>query len=115
MNEISITSMGVYLLGVFLSSVSQVLLKKGAMKEHKNIIREYLNVYVIFGYGLFFLCVFLNTIAYRGIPMSLGPVLETTGYIYVTIFGVVIFHEKMNKKKFGALCLILLGIIVYVV
>ena len=43
----------------------------------------------------------------------MGPVLEATGYLYVTVFGVTIFHERMNGKKAAALALILLGIAVY--
>ena len=43
----------------------------------------------------------------------MGPILEATGYIYVTIFGVVIFKEQMNKTKLLALALIIAGIIVY--
>ena len=52
-------------------------------------------------------------LAYKGVPLNVGPVLEATGYIYVTFFGVVIFHEKMNPKKIGALVLIILGILIY--
>ncbi len=59
-----------------------------------------------FGLGLLLL-------AYKGVPLNVGPVLEATGYIYVTFFGVVIFHEKMNPKKIGALVLIILGILIY--
>ena len=43
----------------------------------------------------------------------MGPILEATGYIYVTIFGVAIFHEKLNLRKCIALGLILAGIAVY--
>ena len=53
-----------------------------------------------------------SVIAYRGVPLSLGPVLEATSYIYVTIFGVKIFHEKVNRKKILALALIIAGIVV---
>ncbi len=35
---------------VLLSSVSQMLLKKSAGKEHKSVIFEYLNPWVISGY-----------------------------------------------------------------
>ena len=38
---------------------------------------------------------------------------EATGYLYVTIFGVTIFHEKMNPKKIAALVMIVVGILVY--
>ena len=37
---------------VLLSSVSQMLLKKSAGKEHKSVIFEYLNPWVISGYFL---------------------------------------------------------------
>ena len=45
----------------------------------------------------------------------MGPILEATSYIYVTIFGVVIFKEKMNLKKVVALGMIIVGIVVYAI
>ncbi len=102
-----------YLGSTFLASVSQVLLKKAAMREHKSLLAEYTDWRVILGYGLFVGCTLLTMLAYRGVPLNVGPVLEATGYLYVTIFGVTIFRERMNPKKIGALALILLGIVVY--
>lgn len=102
-----------YLGSVFLASVSQVLLKKAAMKKHASAIAEYLNWQVLLGYGLFFGCTVLTMLAYRGIPLSLGPVLETTSYLYVTFFGVTIFKEKLTKQKILALACILCGILLY--
>lgn len=99
--------------GVFISSVSQVMLKKASMKQYKSPILEYLNPLVIAAYILFFGTTFLSVLAYRGIPLSLGPVLEATSYIYVTFFGVVIFKERINKKKIVALACIICGILVY--
>ena len=55
----------------------------------------------------------LTMLAYKGVPLNIGPVLEATGYLYVTIFGVTIFHEKMNPKKIAALVMIVVGILVY--
>ncbi len=104
---------GINLLGVFVSSVSQVLLKKSAMREHGSAVREYLNPYVIFAYVLFVGSTLLSVIAYRGIPLSMGPILEATGYLYVTAFGVAIFHERMSAKKLVALLLIVGGIVIY--
>ena len=101
------------LLGVFISAISQVLLKKAAMKQYASPLQEYLNPQVIFAYVLFVGTTFLSILAYRGIPLNLGPVLETTSYIYVTIFGVVIFQEKVTRKKMLALILIILGVLVY--
>ena len=73
------------LLGVFISSLSQVMLKKAALKKYDNPIKEYLNPLVIFAYILFVGTTFLSIMAYRGIPISMGPILEATSYIYVTI------------------------------
>ena len=104
---------GLLLLGVFVSAISQVMLKKAAMKEYSSPILEYLNPMVIFAYAIFVGTTFLSILAYRGIPLSLGPVLEATSYIYVTVFGVVIFKEKLNCKKILALGCIISGILVY--
>lgn len=102
-----------YLLSTFLASVSQVLLKKAAMREHSSLLAEYTDWRVLLGYGLFVGCTLLTMLAYKGVPLNVGPVLEATGYLYVTVFGITIFHEKMNPKKMGALALIIVGILVY--
>lgn len=103
----------VLLLGVFISAISQVMLKKAALKKYDNWLMEYLNPLVLVAYILFFGTTFLSIIAYRGIPLSMGPILEATSYIYVTVFGVTIFKEKLNRKKILALLLIICGIAVY--
>ena len=101
------------LLGVFISSISQVMLKKSALKTYDSKIKEYLNPLVIVAYILFVGTTFLSRFAYRGTPLSMGPILEATSYIYVTIFGIVFFNEKMSKKKWIALVLIITGIALY--
>lgn len=101
------------LVAVFISAISQVLLKKAAQKKYDSLLKEYLNVPVITAYGIFFIATVLTVLAYRGIPLSMGGVLEATGYIYVTFFGWKIFNEKITKKKIAALVLIIAGICVY--
>ena len=103
----------ILLLGTFISSISQVILKKAAQKSYPSRIKEYLNFPVIFAYSLFVLTTLMCIFAYRVVPLSFGPVLESTSYVYVTIFGVLIFKEKINRKKILALGLILAGIFVY--
>ena len=102
----------ILLLGVFISSVSQVMLKKSALREYDSPLREYLNPLVLGAYVLFVLSTLMSIWAYRGLPLSMGPVLETTGYLYVTAFGVLLFREKLNRRKFLALAMIIAGIIV---
>ena len=101
------------LAGVFVSAISQVMLKKAADKHFDSALKEYLNPLVIGAYSIFIVSTFLSILAYKGIPLSMGPILEATGYFYVTFFGVRIFHEKLNSKKMVALALIIVGIIAY--
>ena len=113
MNKTEILYAAILLVGVFISAVSQVMLKKAALKKYDSKIKEYLNPLVILAYILFFGTTLLSIVAYKGIPLSLGPILEATSYIYVTAFGVLIFKEKMNSRKWIALGLIVAGIAVY--
>lgn len=104
---------GIALFGVFVSGISQVLLKRSALEEHGSRLREYLNPLVVFAYALFVVSTLLSTLAYKVIPLSMGPILDATGYVYVTAFGVLIFHERLNRRKVLALALILGGILIY--
>ena len=103
----------ILILGVLISSVSQVLLKKSALKEHKGFVREYLNPYVIGAYCLFVLATFMTIYAFKGIPLSYGPILESTGYFFITVFGIIFFKERLNIRKITGILLILLGIVIY--
>ena len=104
---------GILLLSTFIASVSQVMLKKSAARQYDSPLKEYLNPLVIFAYVLFVGTTLLSVIAYRGIPLSLGPVLEASGYLYITAFGVLVFKERMTRGKVVALALIVGGIVIY--
>ena len=112
MNELLLYS-SVLLLGVFVAALSQVMLKKEAMKEHSSASKEYLNPLVVFAYILFVGTTFLSIIAYRVVPLSMGPVLESTSYLWITLFGVIIFRERMTKRRLLALALIVSWTIIF--
>ena len=101
--------------GTFISSFSQVLLKKEAAVPHDSFIKEYLNPRVIIAYTIFFLSTLLSVFAYKGIPLSFGPIIEATGYLYVVMWGKLIFKENIGMKKIISLALILAGIAVYAI
>lgn len=101
------------LIGTFISAVSQVLLKREALKKHKSFWSEYLNLRVVVAYVMFFAATVFSIMAYKGIPLSLGPVLESTSYIYVTILGVKFFREKISKEKIFGLVIMIAGIVIY--
>ncbi|MEG0310887.1 MAG: EamA family transporter [Eubacterium sp.] len=103
----------IFLVSVFISSVSQIILKKSAQKKYENVLKEYLNPMVIGAYTIFLISTFLTTFAYKSVPLSFGPVLESTGYIYIAILGALILKEKMSKRKILGNGLIIIGIMVF--
>lgn len=103
----------ILLISVTIASFSQILLKKSAEKTYSSWIREYLNVYVICGYGMMFVSMFLTIIAYAGMEFTNVQIIEATGYILVLILSYFFFREKITKRKvLGMLC-IFAGIAVY--
>ena len=103
----------IFVAGVFISSVSQIILKKSAEKEYPNKIREYLNVRVIFSYVIFLGATLCSIFAYIKIPLSLGPILESSGYIFVAVLSRLFLKEKITKKKMIGLSIIIIGIVIY--
>lgn len=112
MNEKILFSL-IFVFGVFISSVSQIILKKAAQKEYPNKIREYLNARVIFAYIIFFGATLCSIWAYTVIPLSLGPILESAGYIFVAFLSWLFLKEKITKKKMLGISIIIIGIIIY--
>lgn len=98
---------------VLVSAFSQILLKKAASKEYPTFIRQYLNVYVICGYGMTFLSMFLTVLAYRGLEYKVVPIIESIGFILVMLLSRLIFKESLTWKKILGTCIILLGIGIY--
>ncbi|MCR5001605.1 MAG: EamA family transporter [Lachnospiraceae bacterium] len=102
----------IYVFSVFISSVSQIILKSSADRKYDSRIKEYLNPRVIIAYGIFFMATLVTIYAYKGIPLSLGPILETTGYLWVSLLGYFILKEKISKRKMLGLVVVICGIIV---
>lgn len=112
MNE-KILFLLIFILGVFISSISQIILKKSAQKEYPNKIREYLNAPVIFAYIIFFGATLCSVLAYTKIPLSLGPILESSGYFFVAILSLIFLQEKISKQKMIGISVVITGIIIY--
>lgn len=103
----------ILVISVVVASFAQILLKKSAEKTYSSPIREYLNVYVIFGYGLMFLSMFITIMAYSGLDFTNVPVIESLGYIVVMILSYFFFKEKITKRKLLGMAVIMAGIFVY--
>lgn len=98
---------------VLCACVSQVMLKKSANKTYKSFVREYLNQWVIGGYGLLVASMLLTWYAYHGLDYKNGPIIESMGNVLVPLLSYFVFKEKLTVSKcLGILC-IMLGILVF--
>ena len=101
------------LFSVFISSVSQILLKKAANRTYESTIKEYMHPLVIGAYGMFFCSVILTMLALRYVPLSMSPILVSTGYIFVSVMGYFFLKERFTRKKLLGFALILVGVIIF--
>lgn len=114
MSELAVYSC-IMILSALISSVSQVMLKKSAEKKYESKIKEYLNPFVITAYGLFFGCTLISMYALKVVPLSMAPILEATGYIFVSVLSYIFLKEKMTKKQILGMTVIILGIVIYTI
>ena len=78
--------------GVFLSSCSQILLKKSAQVGHSSMIAEMLNKRVIL----------INIIALaHGVKVKDLPILEALGYIFVPLLYLAFFEGEVIQANFS--------------
>lgn len=107
-----ITYMFIFLSGVLISAFSQILLKIEASKEHKSVIYEYLNVRVILAYIMFFGATLVTIYCYKVLPLSIGAMLDSCGYVFVTVLGYFILKEKVSRRKLLGIALVLIGVLI---
>lgn len=112
MNKVLIFS-GVYILGVIISAFAQILLKKSADIKRDSKIKEYLNFKTIFAYGIFFGATLCSVLAYKYVPLSMGPILGTTEYVFVALLSYFLLKEKISKRKLIGLITIILGVFIF--
>lgn len=103
----------VLFMAVIVSSASQMLLKKGATIHYDSVIREYLNPWVISGYGLMILSTLCVIYAYRGVAYKNGAIIESLGYLLIMFLSRIFFGEKITKKKLIGNLIILAGVLVF--
>lgn len=101
------------ILSGIMSSFSQILLKKSTEIRHDSKIKEYLNSYIIIGYGLTFLCMVLMVLAYKGLSYKYGAALESLAYLYVMILSRILLNEKITVKKLLGNIIIVIGVAVF--
>lgn len=98
---------------VFISSISQIILKVSANKTYASKLKEYFNPLVIGAYAVFFASTFITMYSLKVVPLSLSPILESSGYIFVTILGWIFLKENLSKRKLIGMSVIILGIAIF--
>lgn len=98
---------------VTVASFSQILLKKGAMKEYPTFLKQYLNPWVISGYALMFGSVFLTNCALRTLSYLNAPMAESLGYVLVPLLSALFFKEKLTLRRSVGIGCIIIGMIIF--
>lgn len=112
MNEL-LLYIGIFLASTFVSSISQIMLKLSSKKQYNSRIEEYVNPLVITAYALFFGCTFLTMYALKVVPLSMAAILETSGYIFVTVLSRIFLQEQISRQKLMGLMVIVTGLVIY--
>ena len=110
-----------FLAGVLVASFGQVLLKRGAMEAARadrdgrgdlGARRRMISPWVVGGYALMLAAMATSSVAYRGVPLKTGPVLESAGFVFVPCLGRLFFGDKLGPRRIAGLLLVMAGIAV---
>lgn len=105
-----------FIVGAILESVTQLLLKKGAMtNQHHLGVRYLLNVirnkWVVSGVLIYFLQMILWVILLMYIPLTIAFPLTGIQKIVIILFAALILKENVSRIEWAGVILITLGII----
>lgn len=113
MKENLLLSYGVMLFSALLAAISQMLLKLSTRDKHRNKYYEYLNIKVMFAYGLLSLTMLLNIVAYRRLELKIGSILLASSYVFTMLLSVIFLKEIIGWHGIGGNLLIFVGIIIF--
>ena len=102
------------LFNVFVAALAQMLLKKAADSHHDSIVKEYLNPWVIGGYGLMGLVLVSNIyVLSNGVLLKELGTIEAFSYLFVPVLAFIFFKEKITPRKALSIALILAGVTIF--
>jgi drug/metabolite transporter (DMT)-like permease len=100
-------------MGVFLTAISQLLMKQGARKARKGALRLYLNVYMLTAYFTLVVVTLLNLYAYREIPLKVGLMLAPLALIFIGVLSSWLLEERLTRMQILGAFVILIGVTVF--
>ena len=99
----------------FLAAISQILLKKSASAVHASRIREYLNPYVILGYGGYACVLALNIFLFTRMQFRYGVLSNSLAIVFVMLPSRRLLNENITAKKLFGAALIVTGVICFAI
>jgi drug/metabolite transporter (DMT)-like permease len=102
------------ILSVLAAAGAQMLLKQGAKQQYPTFIRQYINPWVIGGYGIMAASLLLNIFCLgHGVQVKEVSIIESLSYLFVPMLSWLIFKEKITWRKAGAIAVIMMGVVVF--
>ena len=106
----------IVILSVFAAACAQMLLKQGARKEYATWWRQYINPWVIGGYGIMACSLVLNIWCMsKGVQVKEVSVIESMSYLFVPVLAFMLFKEKLTARKICAIGIIIGGVLIFFV
>lgn len=104
----------IVILSVFAAACAQMLLKQGARKEYASWWRQYINPWVIGGYGIMACSLVLNIWCMsKGIQVKEVSVIESMSYLFVPVLAFMLFKEKLTMRRILAIGIIVGGVVIF--
>lgn len=101
-------------LSVFAAAGAQMLLKQGAKNNYPTFWRQYLNPWVMGGYGIMGASLLLNIFCLgHGVQVKEVSIIESLSYLFVPLLSWLFFKEKITWRKAGAIAVIMMGVVIF--
>ena len=109
-----IRAVAIFVAGVVLAAVGQVLMKNGANRGRSHsVLRSFFDPFVVAGYTLMLASTVTSTIALKVLPLKLTVALLPLGYIVVVLLSVALLRERMRRHHVWGMLIILAGIVIF--
>ena len=102
------------IMSVFAAAGAQMLLKQGAKEQYPTFIRQYLNPWVIGGYGIMGVSLFLNIFCLsHGVQVKEISIIESSSYLFVPLLSWLFFKEKITWRRAVSIAIIIGGVVIF--
>ena len=104
------------LLGVFISSCAQLLMKASAVKKKQSsILEKFLNIRIMTAYSMMMLSSLISVLCLRYLQLKYVPMIEATGFLWVPLLSFLILREKPTRYNVIGGIIIVSGVILFTI